>query len=120
MGIYRLQQGRNRRAHPSMTSDGENFNPSAESAIIYIRTAVECLLQHPTALGKYTIESLLKKVKSENLPTSMDKAVMALRNNLLFKARESLIRNFTIVLLTKVLKETSDYKERLIISSVLN
>ncbi|MEJ1367553.1 MAG: hypothetical protein RPU64_09105 [Candidatus Sedimenticola sp. (ex Thyasira tokunagai)] len=118
--LERLQQDRNRCAHPSMTLDGEIFNPSAELARVHIRSAVEYLLQYPPAQGKYALESLLEEVKSEYFPTSLDKAVIALNNSPLFKARASLVRNFTIVLLKKVLKETSDYKERLRISSALN
>ncbi|MET0076216.1 MAG: hypothetical protein ABW130_18345 [Candidatus Thiodiazotropha lotti] len=118
--LERLQQDRNRCAHPSMTSDGEIFNPSAELARVHIRSAVECLLQYPPAQGKYALESLLEEVKSEYFPTSLDKAVIALENSPLFKARESLVRNFTIVLLKRVLKEATDYKEKLRISSALN
>lgn len=118
--LERLQQDRNRCAHPSMTSDGEIFNPSAELARVHIRSAVEYLLQYPPAQGKYALENLLEEVKSEYFPTSLDKAVVALKNSPLFKARESLIRNFTIVLLKKILNETCDYKEKLKISSALN
>jgi len=118
--LERLQQDRNRCAHPSMTSDGDIFNPSAELARVHIRSAVEYLLQYPPAQGKYALERLLQEVKSEYFPTNLDKAVIALKNSPLLKARESLIRNFTIVLLKKVLKETSDYKEKFRITSALN
>jgi hypothetical protein len=47
-----LQQDRNRCAHPSMTADGEIYNPSAELARVHIRAAVEYLLQYPLAQGK--------------------------------------------------------------------
>ncbi len=47
--LDRLQQDRNRCAHPSMTSDGEIFNPSAELARVHIRSAIEHLLQYPPA-----------------------------------------------------------------------
>lgn len=118
--LERLQQDRNRCAHPSMTSDGEIFNPSAELARVHIRSAVEYLLQYPPAQGKYALESLLEEVKSEYFPTNLSKAVIALKNSPLFKARESLVRNFTIVLLKMILKESSDYKEELRILSALN
>ncbi|SEQ02849.1 hypothetical protein [Nitrosomonas ureae] len=50
----------------------------------------------------------------------MSKAVTALNSSSLFKARESLIKNFVVVLLKKLLKEASDYKEGMRISSALN
>jgi hypothetical protein len=118
--LERLQQDRNRCAHPSMTSDGEIFSPSAELARVHIRSAVEHLLQYPPAQGKYAINSLLDEVSSEYFPTTQEKAVIALRNSPLYKARVSLVRNFTIVLLKKILKETGDYKEKLRISAALN
>jgi hypothetical protein len=64
--LERLQQDRNRCAHPSMTSDGEIFNPSAELARVHIRSAVEYLLQFPPAQGKYALESLVNEVGSES------------------------------------------------------
>jgi hypothetical protein len=118
--LERLQQDRNRCAHPSMTSDGEIFNPSAELARVHIRSAVEYLLQFPPAQGKYALESLISEVKSEYFPTNLSKAVTALRNSPLFKARESLTRNFVVVLLKRLLKEKIDYKEGWRISSALN
>jgi len=118
--LERLQQDRNRCAHPSMTSDSEIFNPSAELARVHIRSAVEYLLQFPPAQGKYALESLIKEVGSEYFPTSLDKAVTAFKNSPLFKARESLVRNFIVVLLKKILTEKNDYKEGLRIFSALN
>ena len=118
--LERLQQDRNRCAHPSMTTDGEIFNPSAELARVHIRSAVEYLLQHPPAQGKYALESLVKEVESEYFPTKVDKAVTAFTNSPLLKARESLVRNFTIILLKKALNEASDYKEKLRVASALN
>lgn len=118
--LERLQQDRNRCAHPSMTSDSEIFNPSAELARVHIRSAVEYLLQFPPAQGKYALESLVNEVGSEYFPTNLGKAVTAFKNSPLFKARESLVRNFIVVLLKKLLKEAIDYKEGLRISSALN
>jgi hypothetical protein len=118
--LERLQQDRNRCAHPSMTLDGEIFNPSAELARVHIRSAVEYLLQFPPVQGKYALESLIKEVNSEYFPTDLSKAVTALKNSPLFKARESLTRNFVVVLLKKLLKGTGDYKEKLRIISALN
>lgn len=121
--LERLQQDRNRCAHPSMTSDGEIFNPSAELARVHIRSAVEHLLQFPPAQGKYALDILIKEVGSEYFPTKLPNAITSLKNSPLLKARDSLIRNFTIVLLKKLLNDTEDYedyKESLRISTALN
>ncbi|MDD5321633.1 MAG: hypothetical protein PHD43_13675 [Methylococcales bacterium] len=118
--LDRLQQDRNRCAHPSMTTDGEIFNPSAELARVHIRSAVEYLLQYPPAQGKYALDALLKEVDSEYFPNDLEKAVTALKNSPLVKPRASLVRNFIIILLKKLINEVSDYKETLRISTALN
>lgn len=118
--LDRLQEDRNRCAHPSMTSDGEVFNPSAELARMHIRSAVEHLLQYPPAQGKYALDSLTSEVESEYFPTDVKKAVVAFESSPLKKARESLIRNFTVVLLKKLINDARDYKEIYRISTALN
>jgi len=94
-----------------MASDGEVFNPSAELARMHIRSAVEHLLQYPPAQGKYALDSLTSEVESEYFPTDVKKAVVAFESSPLNKARDSLIRNFTIVLLKKLINDAKDYKE---------
>ncbi len=118
--LQRLQEDRNRCAHPSMTSDSEIFNPSAELARMHIRSAVEYLLQFPPAQGKYALESLINEVNSEYFPTACDKAVIAFKNSPLYKARESLVRNFIVVLLKRLLNEANNYKVEQRIFSALN
>jgi len=119
MDLERLQQDRNRCAHPSMTADGEIFNPSAELSRVHIRNSIEYLLQFPPSQGKNALGKLISDVNSEYFPTNTDNALIALQNSPLFKARKSLVRNFIIVLLKGILKETLDYKERLRITSAL-
>lgn len=111
--LERLQQDRNRCAHPSMTTDNDIFNPSAELARVHIRSAVEHLLQYPPAQGKYALNSLFHEIESQYFPTNEDKALTALKNSPLFKARKSLVRNFIIRLLKKLLTESSSFKNRI-------
>ncbi|MCP1489435.1 hypothetical protein J3D48_005748 [Pseudomonas fluorescens] len=110
--LERLQQDRNRCAHPSMTIDGEIFNPSAELARMHIRSAVEHLLQHPAAQGKYALELLLAEVDSGYFPTELDKALVALKNSPMFRGRATLIRSFIVVLLKKFIRTEMSPKER--------
>lgn len=118
--LTRLQEDRHRCAHPSMTIDGEVFNPSAEQARVHIRSAVEYLLQHPPVQGKYALDSLEKVIDSELFPTDSDKAITALKHSPLLNARKSLVRNFTIILLKKILNnDDPDYKQLQQITSAL-
>ncbi|AUC87027.1 hypothetical protein CW735_01485 [Alteromonas sp. MB-3u-76] len=118
--LERLQEDRNRCAHPSMTADGEVFNPSAELARMHVRSAVEHLLQYPPAQGKYALDSLSSEVESEYFPTDIKKAVVAFESSPLNKARDSLVRNFTVVLLKKLINDPKDYKEIYRLSTALN
>lgn len=108
--LERLQQDRNRCAHPSLVSEEEAFNPSGELARLHIRSAVLHLLQHPPVQGKYALERLLREVESEYFPVDHEKAVASFQSGPLRNPRESLIRNFVVVLLKNVVPEELDWK----------
>ncbi|MEW6764532.1 MAG: hypothetical protein AB1344_01935 [Pseudomonadota bacterium] len=112
LDLDRLQQDRNRCAHPSLSSDEEAFNPSAELARLHIRSAVTHLLQHPPVQGKYALERLVNEVQSDYFPTERDKAIASLKSGPLRNPRESLTRNFTVVLLKSCLSEGVEWKAR--------
>ena len=118
--LSRLQEDRNRCAHPSMTIDSEIFNPSAELSRMHIRSAVEHLLQHPPAQGKYALDTLTSEVSSEYFPTDISKAIVAFESSPLKRARDSLVRNFTLILLKRLINETIDFKEMRRLSTALN
>lgn len=116
--LDRLQQDRNRCAHPSMTVDSEIFNPPAELARVHIRSAVDYLLQYPPAQGKYALGLLLKEVDSGYFPTEIDKAVVAFKRGPLLKARPALVTSFIVVLLKKFVAGLPD-KEELQVAAAL-
>lgn len=118
--LARLQEDRNRCAHPSMTSDSQIFSPSAELARVHIRSAVEYLLQYPPAQGKSAMDIILKEVNSKYFPVEKSRILVALKNSPLFKARKSLVRNFIVVILKDLLKTNFSYQESAKLSSVLN
>ncbi|WP_338461250.1 hypothetical protein VZH09_09260 [Synechococcus elongatus IITB7] len=117
--LKRLQEDRNSCAHPSMKTYDEVFSPPAELARMHIRSAVEYLLQHPPAQGKYALNLLLSEVNSEYFPTDVAKAVIALERSPLKKARDSLTKNFILVLLERLINDTLQYKEIYRITSAL-
>lgn len=120
LDLERLRDDRNRCAHPSMTIEGEVFMPSAELARVHIRSAVEHFLQHPPAQGKYALDRLFAEVNSEYFPIEHEKALVSFEGGPLRNARSSLVRNFVIILLKKVLREECSEKESLKIYSALN
>jgi hypothetical protein len=110
--LDRLHEDRNRCAHPSLISQDQGFNPSGELARLHIRSAVLHLLQHQPVQGKYALERLLREVRSEYFPDDPAKAVQALSSGPLKRPRDSLVRNFVIVLLKDVLTPTLEWKAR--------
>lgn len=110
--LERLQDDRNRCAHPSLVSEDQAYSPSAELARAHIHAAVTHLLQHPPAQGKYALDRLLREIDSEYFPTEVSQARTTLSSGPLRKPRESLTRNFTLLLVKCLLKEKIDWKKR--------
>lgn len=110
--LERLQADRNRCAHPSLISDEQVYSPSAELVRAHIHAAVSHLLQHAPAQGKYALDRLSKEVESEYFPTDVDNAVVALMSGPLRKPRDSLIRNYVLLLLKKLIQEGVQGKPR--------
>ncbi len=110
--LERLQADRNRCAHPSLVSEEQAYLPSAELARAHIHAAVTHLLQHPPAQGKYALDRLLKEIDSEFFPIDPAKAVTAFTSGPLRKPRNSLTRNFTLLLVKRLLKEDIQFKPR--------
>jgi hypothetical protein len=118
--LERLQEDRNRCAHPSLVSEDQVFSPSAELARVHLHSAVGHLLQHPPVQGKYALDRLLKEIDSEYFPDNKDKARVSLASGPLRKPRESLVRNFVVVLIKKLLKENVDWKHKRRIAAALD
>lgn len=117
--LSRLQEDRNRCAHPSLVAEGEAYSPSAELARLHIKSAVISVLQHPPAQGKYALERLLKEVASDYFPIKFEDAKDVLSTGPLKRPRDSLVRNFVVVLLKTHLLVTNNYKYKRRISAAL-
>lgn len=120
LDLERLQEDRNRCAHPSMNVDGDIFNPSAELARLHINSAVIHLLQHPPAQGKYSLDRLIKEVESKYFPTTVPESIVILRNTPLLKPKFSLLRNFIIVTIKNSLNNKKGFIEKQRYYLVLN
>lgn len=118
--LDRLQEDRNRCAHPSLVSEDQVFSPSAELARVHLHSAVSHLLQHPPVQGKYALDRLVKEIDSEYFPDNKDKAKVSLASGPLRKPRESLVRNFVVVLIKKLLKEDVGWKHKRRVAAALN
>lgn len=110
--LERLQEDRNRCAHPSMAADGEPFAPSAELARLHIRTAITHFLQHPPVQGKAALERLIEEVESEYFPVESKKAAIAFANGPLKRPRQSLVSNFIVVLFKRIVDPETVWQRR--------
>jgi hypothetical protein len=110
--LFRLHEDRNRCAHPSLVSQDQGFNPPGELARLHIRSAVLHLLQHQPAQGKYALERLVAEARSEYFPRTTQKAVQALSSGPLKRPRDSLIRNFVIILIKDIFTLPSEINAR--------
>jgi len=106
--LDRLQQDRHRCAHPSQSAVGEVFSPRAELARFHIRSSIEHLLQHEPAQGKAALDDLLALIDSTYFPINAQKVLTVLEKSPLRRARTSLVRNITIVLLKALIKDDGD------------
>lgn len=111
--LKRLQQDRNRCAHPSLISEEEPFAPSGELARLHIYSAVTHLLRHAPVQGKYALDRLLREVGSDYFPNEENDATTSLSSGPLKRPRESLVRNFAIVLVKQFLEAATEWKQRL-------
>lgn len=107
LDLARLQKDRNRCAHPSMQAMETVYEPTAELARSHIRNAVEILLAREPVQGKAALERIRAEVTSEYFPMSTEKAVDHFKNGPLVRARDSLVRNLSLVLVKDFLRGES-------------
>lgn len=120
--LERLYTDRNRCAHPSMISEEEIYEPTAEVARYHLRNAVTHFLEHPPAQGKAALEQLCNNVLSAYFPRTTEQAIEYLGNTAFQNAKQSLIRNFIVRLLKEFLlfEEYTDDASQQRIAAAIN
>lgn len=103
VALLRVKEDRNLCAHPSMTREGEPYQPSPETARAHIRNAVEHLLRHPPVQGKHALGRLLEDLRSDYFPDSWQKAKAHLERSPLRRAKVGLVKDWLRVLLKDAL-----------------
>lgn len=117
--LARLQEDRNRCAHPSLTVDDKAYTPSAELARLHIHSSVTHLLQHPPLQGKHALDRILDEIGSQYFPTTPKDAEVALASGPLGRPRESLVSNLVRVLVKRYVRDDIDWKVRQQLLAVL-
>lgn len=103
--LQRIQDDRNRCAHPSQNMDGDPFTPSAELARAHIRAAIEYVLKNEPAQGKHALGMVMKLIGGDYFPLETKKAFEALAHSPLMTGRHSLVRAFMVVVLKAMLRD---------------
>jgi hypothetical protein len=78
--LARLQDDRNRCAHPTFQGGDQPYLPTSELARTHLVHAVKHVLSQPPVQGKVAIEHILKSVKSQFFPTEKEAAKIQLRS----------------------------------------
>jgi hypothetical protein len=104
--LRRLQDDRNRCAHPNLVREDEVFRPTPELARVHMRHAVDLVLKCPPVQGKAALGLVQKQVESQYFPTTADDAFRVLEKSPIARARQNLIKTFIFGALTSCLKET--------------
>jgi hypothetical protein len=104
--LERLKNDRNVCAHPTFSDDGNQFTPLAELALSYIVQASNYLLIHTPVKGKVVIQRLFDLINEPSFPEDSEKAftVLSSENNL-GRAKESSVRNLSLILLKRTFRD---------------
>jgi len=106
--LERIQEDRNRCAHPSQNMEGEPFSPSAELARAHIRAAIEYVMKNEPAQGRHALDMVMRMLTGDYFPTDGTKAFDALAHSPLMTGRQSLVRAFLVVALKDLLRTGLD------------
>ncbi len=104
--LERLREDRNICAHPTFSSDGSQFNPSPELVRAYVVQVANYLLVQAPVQGKVVIAKTFELIQETSFPENDEEAFSVLSSNHhLGRARESSIRNLTIILLKRIFQD---------------
>lgn len=113
--LERLKDDRNICAHPTFSSDGSQFSPPAELSRAYIVQAANYLLIQAPVKGKVIVDRLFELVGEKSFPEDDEKAFIILSSdNYLGRAKESSVRNLTIIFLKRLFRDTEGLSPELL------
>ena len=91
--LKRLQDDRNRCAHPTYQGADLPYSPTSELARAHLVHAVQYVLSQPPVLGKAATSHIVRLVESQLFPTDLDQAKIQLRAGGLDRPKDSLVRS---------------------------
>jgi hypothetical protein len=109
LDLSRLQEDRNRCAHPTFQRDGVPYQPTGEIARAHLSHAMLHLLQQPPVQGRAALAELRRIVTSGYFPKETTKANAELREHILSRPSPALIRGAVDELLYGFIQEGDTY-----------
>lgn len=93
LDLKRIQDDRNRCAHPTYQGADQPYSPSPELARAHIVHAVRHVLAVPPVQGKAATAHIIRLVESSFFPIDIDQAKVQLRSGGLERPKDSLVRS---------------------------
>ena len=119
----KLKEDRNICVHPSFQKDGRHFDVSAELTRSHIVQACSILLSQVPTKGKVLINMIFDKINEGSFPKDAENAFIVLSSdNYLGKAKQSVFRNLSIILLKRLFNDEGGMSLELVarVTSALN
>lgn len=110
--LKRIQDDRNRCAHPTYQGTDQLYSPSAELARTHLVHAVEHVLSVPPVQGKAATAHIVKLVESDYFPVTLEQAKTQLKLGGLERPKDSLVRSVTDHLVFGMFEEGSKLRAR--------
>jgi uncharacterized protein YggU (UPF0235/DUF167 family) len=95
LDLKRIQDDRNRCAHPTYQGTDQPYSPSAELARAHLVHAVRHVLSAPPVQGKAATAHIVRLVESDFFPTEISQAKVQLKSGGLDRPKDSLVRSVT-------------------------
>jgi hypothetical protein len=90
--LKRLQDDRNRCAHPTLQREGAPYQPTGEMARAHLCNAIIHLLQQPPVQGRSALAELRKLISSDYFPRELELARKALTDSVFARPSDALVR----------------------------
>ncbi len=109
LDLARLQEDRNRCAHPTFQRDGVPYQPTAEVARAHLCHAMLHLLQQPPVQGRAALAELRRIVASEYFPREVSRAKKELVESIFARPSPALVRGAIDELLYGFFEDGNSY-----------
>ncbi len=90
--LKRLQDDRNRCAHPTLQREGAPYQPNGETARAHLCNAIIHLLQQPPVQGRSALAEVRRLISSDYFPQELEVAKKALTDNVFARPSDALVR----------------------------